>query len=43
MINIPKGLKDVLPNDSYKWQYIYKVIDTAGLDLHPIKIFDEVM
>ena len=22
MINIPKGTKDVLPNQSYKWQYI---------------------
>ncbi len=22
MINIPKGTKDVLPKDSYKWQYI---------------------
>ncbi len=22
MINIPKGTKDVLPSDSYKWQYI---------------------
>ncbi len=24
MINIPKGTKDVLPTDSYKWQYIEK-------------------
>ena len=22
MMNIPKGTKDVLPNDSYKWQYV---------------------
>ncbi|MBQ5927135.1 MAG: histidine--tRNA ligase [Clostridia bacterium] len=22
MINIPKGTKDTLPNDSYKWQYV---------------------
>ena len=22
MINIPKGTKDVLPNQSYKWQFI---------------------
>ena len=22
MINIPKGTKDVLPADSYKWQYV---------------------
>ncbi len=22
MINIPKGTKDVLPNESYKWQYV---------------------
>ena len=25
MINIPKGCKDVLPSQSYKWQYIEKV------------------
>ena len=25
MINIPKGTKDVLPNQSYKWQYIENV------------------
>ncbi len=24
MINVPKGTKDVLPQDSYKWQYIEK-------------------
>jgi len=24
MINIPKGTKDVLPQDSYKWQYVEK-------------------
>ena len=22
MINIPKGMKDVLPSQSYKWQYV---------------------
>ena len=22
MINIPKGTKDVLPSDAYKWQYV---------------------
>ncbi len=27
MINIPKGTKDVLPSESYKWHYVYKVID----------------
>jgi len=26
MINIPKGLKDVLPNESYKWQKVREVI-----------------
>lgn len=26
MINIPKGLKDVLPEDSYKWHYVENVI-----------------
>ena len=25
MINIPKGTKDVLPQDSYKWQFIERV------------------
>lgn len=25
MINLPKGTKDVLPKDSYKWQYIEKI------------------
>ncbi len=25
MINIPKGTKDVLPNESYKWHYIEKI------------------
>lgn len=25
MINIPKGTKDVLPQDSYKWQYLEQV------------------
>ena len=27
MVNIPKGLKDVLPSESYKWHALYKVID----------------
>ena len=26
MINIPKGTKDVLPNESYKWQYVEKIM-----------------
>ena len=25
MLNIPKGTKDVLPKDSYKWQYLEKI------------------
>ena len=25
MINIPKGTKDVLPSDVFKWQYIEEV------------------
>lgn len=30
MINIPKGTKDVLPSESYKWQYIEELVrDTA--------------
>ncbi len=32
MINAPKGTKDILPNESYKWQYIEKVArETAAL------------
>ncbi len=32
MINIPKGTKDVLPADSYKWQYVESVCrETAEL------------
>ncbi len=32
MINIPKGTKDVLPQDSYKWQFIEKSArEVAGL------------
>ncbi len=32
MINIPKGTKDVLPVDSYKWQYVERVArETAKL------------
>ena len=32
MINIPKGTKDVLPTESYKWQYVEKVArETASL------------
>ena len=34
MINIPKGLKDVLPEESYKWHYIENIVrkttDTFG-------------
>jgi len=26
MINIPKGTKDVLPEQSYKWHYVESVI-----------------
>ena len=26
MINVPKGTKDVLPKDSYKWQYVEKIV-----------------
>ncbi len=32
MINIPKGTKDVLPQDSYKWQYVESMArEVAGL------------
>ncbi len=27
MVNIPKGTKDVLPSESYKWHALYRVID----------------
>lgn len=31
MINIPKGTKDVLPKESYKWHYIEKIVkEVAG-------------
>lgn len=30
MINIPKGTKDVLPQDSYKWHEIYRVIESLS-------------
>ncbi len=31
MINIPKGTKDILPDESYKWQYIEEIFrKTAG-------------
>lgn len=32
MINIPKGTKDVLPQDSYKWQYIESVARKVAKD-----------
>ena len=32
MINIPKGTKDVLPAESYKWQYVEGMArEVAGL------------
>ena len=32
MINAPKGTKDLLPEESYKWQYIEKIArETANL------------
>ncbi len=32
MINVPKGTKDVLPQDSYKWQYVEEIArETAKL------------
>ena len=34
MINIPKGTKDVLPKDSYKWQYIEKVARQVADDFN---------
>ena len=32
MINIPKGTKDVLPSESYKWHYVERIArETADL------------
>lgn len=30
MINIPKGTKDVIPNESYKWHYIENVVKSVA-------------
>ena len=38
MINIPKGTKDVLPSQSYKWQYI----EDAARDVARVFNFKEV-
>ncbi len=34
MINIPKGTKDVLPQDSYKWQYVENVARETARCFH---------
>ena len=34
MINIPKGTKDVLPSDSYKWQYVEDVARDVAKRFH---------
>ncbi len=34
MINIPKGTKDVLPQDSYKWQYVEKTAREVAKKFH---------
>ena len=39
MINIPKGTKDVLPSQSYKWQYI----EDAARDVARVFNFKEVL
>jgi len=38
MINIPKGTKDMLPNDSYKWQKVREVVQSLArkYNLHEI-------
>lgn len=38
MINIPKGTKDVLPKDSYKWQYIENVARKVASDFNASEI-----
>ncbi len=34
MINIPKGTKDVLPQDSYKWQYVERTAREIAKKFH---------
>ncbi len=34
MINVPKGTKDVLPQDSYKWQYVERTARTIAKRFH---------
>lgn len=34
MINIPKGTKDVLPNESYKWHYVENVVRSVAKDFN---------
>lgn len=38
MINIPKGTKDVLPKDSYKWQYVESVARKVAGDFNALEI-----
>lgn len=38
MINVPKGTKDVLPQDSYKWQFI----ENAARDIAKVFSFKEI-
>ncbi len=38
MINIPKGTKDVLPKDSYKWQYVESVARKVASDFNALEI-----
>jgi len=34
MINIPKGTKDVLPQESYKWHYVENTVRKVALDFN---------
>lgn len=34
MINIPKGTKDVLPQESYKWHYVERTVRKVALDFN---------
>ena len=34
MINIPKGTKDVLPQESYKWHYVENKVRKVALDFN---------
>ena len=44
MIQKPKGTKDILPSESYKWQYIEKlakdIFENSGLQEIRVPVFE---